>query len=303
LGSLFDGIGGWLDAGIRAGIKPIWASEIEPFPCAVTAHHYPDVKQVGDITKIDVDKLEPVDIICAGSPCQDLSIAGKREGLAGERSGLFRKAVDIVHRLRNRTGSPRFFIWENVPGAFSSNKGFDFKAVLEEITKTEIPMPRDNKWAEAGMVEWGGTSSLAWRTLDAQYWGVPQRRKRIFLIADFDGFTAGEILFVEQGVPRNSAESRKTREGTSTTDEGSTDKASVLKMRSGKPGGGKGPLIKEEQSLTLSTGNDQVLFQPSQKLASGKNAVGALMASAATKMWLAHQEAFSGDYHILVPKK
>jgi DNA (cytosine-5)-methyltransferase 1 len=166
---------------------------------------------MGDITKIDVDKLEPVDIICAGSPCQDLSVAGKREGLAGERSGLFRTAIKLVHGLRQRTGSPRYFVWENVPGAFSSNKGLDFRAVLEEITKTEIPMPANGKWAEAGYVEWGDTSSLAWRTLDAQYWGVLQRRKRIFLVADFGGFTAGEILFVEGSLPRDITQGESQR--------------------------------------------------------------------------------------------
>lgn len=162
---------------------------------------------MGDITKIDVDKLEPVDIICAGSPCQDLSVAGKREGLAGERSGLFVDAIKLVHGLRERTGKPRFFVWENVPGAFSSNKGMDFRAVLEEISQTEIPMPKNNKWAESGVVEWGG-GSLAWRVLDAQYWGVPQRRKRIFLVADFAGQSAGEILFECQGLPRDIEESQ-----------------------------------------------------------------------------------------------
>lgn len=122
LGSLFDGIGGWLLAARHAGVTPVWSSEIEPFPCAVTARHFPEVKQLGDITKIDPDEIEPVDIICAGSPCQDLSIAGKRKGLDGERSGLFRTAVGIVRRMRERTAGkyPRFFVWENVPGAFSS---------------------------------------------------------------------------------------------------------------------------------------------------------------------------------------
>ena len=157
--------------------------------------------------------------------CQDLSVAGKREGLAGERSGLFRTAIDIVHKLRARTGRPRYFVWENVPGAFSSNKGFDFKAVIEEIIQTEIPMPSGGKWAESGLVEWGGTSSLAWRTIDAQYWGVPQRRKRIFLVADFRGFTAGEILFVESGLLRNSAESGEKRQDTSKRTGGRTDKS------------------------------------------------------------------------------
>lgn len=228
LGSFFDGIGGWLLAAKHAGVKPVWASEIDDFPATVSAHHFPQVKQLGDITKINVDELEPTDIICAGSPCQDLSVAGKREGLAGERSGLFVDAIKLVHGLRARTGKPRYFVWENVPGAFSSNKGHDFAAVLSEITKTEVPMPKDGRWAEAGYVEWGGTSSLAWRTLDAQYWGVPQRRKRIFLVADFGGFTAGEILFVEQGLHGDSAESESTGEETTTDVRASVDSASGI---------------------------------------------------------------------------
>lgn len=236
LGSLFDGIGGWPDAALRAGIKPLWASEIEPFPAAVTAHHYPGMKQLGDITKINVDELEPVDIICAGSPCQDLSIAGKRKGLDGARSGLFRTAIDIVHRLRERTGKPRFFVWENVPGAFSSNRGADFRAVLEEIGQTEIPMPDRNKWAQSGMVQCD-ECEIAWRVLDAQYWGVPQRRKRIFLIADFAAADrrAAEVLFVEPSVPRDTAESERAREEVAGGTGKSIDSA-VLRMRSGCAG-------------------------------------------------------------------
>ena len=135
LGSLFDGIGGWLLAARHAGVTPVWASEIEPFPYSVTAHHFPDVTQMGDITKIDGAAIPPVDIVCAGSPCQGLSLAGKRRGLDDERSGLFRRAIDIVRAMRRATGGryPRFFVWENVPGAFNSNKGMDFRAVLEEI--------------------------------------------------------------------------------------------------------------------------------------------------------------------------
>ena len=203
LGSLFDGIGGWLLAARHAGVTPVWASEIEPFPQSVTARHLPEVKQLGDITQIDPDEIEPVNIICAGSPCQDLSIAGKRKGLDGERSGLFRAAVDLVRRMRERTAGkyPRFFVWENVPGAFSSNKGADFRAVLEEIGQTEIPMPKNGKWANAGMAELP-QCQIAWRVLDAQYWGVPQRRRRIFLVADFaaDGRCAEEILFEQESV-------------------------------------------------------------------------------------------------------
>ena len=215
LGSLFDGIGGGLLAAHHAGITPIWASEIEPFPCSVTARHFPNVKQLGDITQIDPDEIAPVDIVCAGSPCQDLSIAGKRKGLNGERSGLFRKAVDLVRRMRERTAGkyPWFFVWENVPGAFSSNRGMDFQAVLEEIGESKIPMPQGNHWAPAGLVQFPG-AEIAWRVLDAQYWGVPQRRKRIFLVADFaaDGRRAGEILFESEGVCWGSATGTGTGE-------------------------------------------------------------------------------------------
>lgn len=204
-------------AACHAGVTPLWASEIEPFPCSVTARHFPEVKQLGDITKIDGAAIPPVDIVCAGSPCQDLSIAGKREGLDGARSGLFRRAVDIVRAMRRATGGryPRFFVWENVPGAFSSNKGADFRAVLEEIGQTEIPVPENGKWANAGMAELP-QCEIAWRVLDAQYWGVPQRRRRIFLVADFaaDRRCAGEILFERESMSGYLEKGERTREGT-----------------------------------------------------------------------------------------
>ena len=155
LGSFFDGLGGWPLAAERAGIKPVWASEIEEYCQAVTAYHFPSMKQLGDITKLKAEDLEPVDIICAGSPCQGLSLSGKMKGLDDERSGLFVDSIKLVHGLRKLTGKPRYFVWENVPGAFITNKGNDFRAVLEEITKTEIPMPKDRRWAESGCVEWG----------------------------------------------------------------------------------------------------------------------------------------------------
>ena len=217
LGSLFDGIGGWLLAAHHAGVMPLWSSEIEPFPCSVTARHFPDVHQFGDITKIDGAAIPPVDIVCAGSPCQDLSIAGRREGLDGARSGLFCRAVDIVRAMRGATDGrfPRFFVWENVPGAFSSNKGADFRAVLQEIGQAEIPMPPNGKWANAGVAELP-ECEIAWRVLDAQYWGVPQRRRRIFLVADFAARDrcAGEILFEREGVSGHLEKSEGARQGT-----------------------------------------------------------------------------------------
>lgn len=202
LGSLFDGIGGWLVAAAKFGITPVWSSEIEKFPIAVTKHHFPNVKQLGDIKGIHGDEIEPVDILCAGSPCQNLSVAGKREGLKGSESSLFHEAIRILREMRCKFGKPRYFVWENVPGAFSSNKGLDFRAVLEEIAETEIPMPENGKWAESGLVECD-KCQIAWRILDAQYWGVPQRRKRIFLVADFGKECAGEILFECQSLSGN----------------------------------------------------------------------------------------------------
>jgi DNA (cytosine-5)-methyltransferase 1 len=263
LGSLFDGIGGWQIAAIRAGAAVLWSSEIEPFPCAVTKKHFPETVQLGDITKIDGERLWPVDIICAGSPCQDLSIAGKQEGLKGARSGLFRTAIRLVRDMRRASGGrfPRFFVWENVPGAFSSNHGMDFLAVLEEIGEATLPMPDGGRWAQAGMVELP-SCQIAWRVLDAQYWGVPQRRKRIFLVADFRGHSAGEILFERESVRGDSSESGEKRERASVGTESGVGSASVLRMRQGCAGGGKGPLISQEKSLTLATGNDQTLFVP-----------------------------------------
>ncbi len=345
LGSLFDGIGGFPLAASRHGIKTVWASEIEPFPIKVTKHHFPDMEHLGDITQINGAEIEPVDIITFGSPCQDLSVAGKRGGLSGERSGLFMDAIRIIRQMRTATGGeyPRFAVWENVPGAFSSNKRQDFRAVLEEITETEIPMPASGKWATAGMVRTERVD-VAWRVLDAQYWGVPQRRKRIFLVADFRGQRATEILFVEEGLSGDIAESGEAREGITADVEGSTSYAiqlcgdrkdpgvSVSKkafcipanpmsdrgqavcaergvgkticfepgaasrlggycneelcgtlradmgdnqpaivtpktmlVRSGKEGGGKGPLISEDKSLTLGCNNDQAVFTFAQQ--------------------------------------
>ena len=152
LGSLFDGIGVWQLAAVSNGITPIWSSEIEDYPMQVTLQHFPDTEQLGDITKVDGSKIKPVDIICAGSPCQDLSVAGKRAGLKGERSGLFSESIRIIREMRESTNGeyPKWFVWENVTGAYSSNKGHDFRTVLEEITESEIPMPDSGRWARGG---------------------------------------------------------------------------------------------------------------------------------------------------------
>lgn len=202
LGSLFDGSGGFPLGGIIAGMTPVWSSEIEPFPIRVTEKRLPSVKHYGDVSKLNGADLEPVDVITFGSPCQDMSLAGKRAGLDGARSGLFFQAVRIIKEMRAKYGRPRFAVWENVRGALSSAGGEDFRRVLEELCRVKddaADVPRPKKWQSAGLI-WGNGYSVAWRVLDAQYWGVPQRRKRIYLVADFDGDSAGKILFDSEGV-------------------------------------------------------------------------------------------------------
>ena len=311
LGSLFDGSGGFPLGGVLAGITPIWSSEIEPFPIRVTTARFPNMKHYGDISAIDGSKLEPVDIISFGSPCQNLSVAGKREGLDGDRSSLFYEAIRIIKEMREATNGkyPRYIVWENVPGAFSSNKGEDFKAVLTEICKVkdeQVSISKPAKWENAGRIM-GDGFSIAWRLLDAQYWGVPQRRQRIYLVADFDGGSAGKILFESEGLSGYSAQGFKSwqnaangiTEGIGET--GETDSLmfenhsqdtryrgplavaqtvsstygtggnnqpfvvqtpKTLKVRCGCEGGGKGALVQDNLSATLSTNNDQTLFQP-----------------------------------------
>lgn len=342
LGSLFDGSGGFPLGGVLCGIEPKWKSEIESFAIAVTNKHFPSVKHYGDVSSINGAEVEPVDIITFGSPCQDLSVAGKRAGLEdGIRSNLFYQAIRIIKEMRSKTNGeyPRYIVWENVPGAFSSNKGEDFRSVLEAVCSVKepeihIPQPQDGKWTTAGEIV-GNGYSVCWRTLDAQYFGVPQRRRRIYLVADFASECCGKILFESEGVSRHTAESCGEREGTAggveaclgaagfctehsararsigyeegrsptlragtvpatlyenhsqdtryvgpidtaptvsaiygmggnnqpfVVDEDS--KPYLLKIRSGCEGGGKGALIQEDKSATLSCNNDQTLFEP-----------------------------------------
>ena len=214
LGSLFDGIGGFCYAAYLTGrIKPVWAAEIEPNCIDITRYRFPEVMHVGSVTELKGDEIQPVDIITFGSPCQDLSIAGQRKGLKGSRSGLFMEAIRIIEEMRLATNGkyPAFIIWENVPGAFSSGGGADFRAVLEKITKASIPMPPGGRWADAGMVR-GAAVDTAWRVLDAQFWGVPQRRKRICLIGDFGGQRAGEILFKPESLLGYTPKSREQKQ-------------------------------------------------------------------------------------------
>ena len=213
LGSLFDGSGGFPLGGLLTGqITPLWSSEIEPFAIRVTTKRLPQVKHYGDVSAISGADLPPVDIITFGSPCQDMSIAGKRDGLDGSRSSLFYEAIRIVKEMRCKTNGekPRFIVWENVPGAFSSNKGQDFKAVLEAVIGVKepaasVPAPEKKGWPDADYYVGDGWS-VAYRVLDAQWWGVPQRRKRIYLVADFADQSAPKILFESEGLSRYSAE-------------------------------------------------------------------------------------------------
>ncbi len=221
LGSLFDGSGGFPLGGLLCGITPVWASEIEPFPIRVTTKRLPFMKHYGDVSRMDGGKIEPVDVITFGSPCQDMSIAGKRAGLDGSRSNLFYEAMRIVKEMRCATDGkyPRYIVWENVPGAFSSNKGADFQSVLEKICSVkgyEIHTPRPERWANAGEIM-ADDFSLAWRVFDAQYWGVPQRRKRIYLVADFAGGSAGKILFESEGVSGYTPQGFRPWQGTAGT--------------------------------------------------------------------------------------
>lgn len=337
LGSLFDGSGGFPLGGLLSGITPLWASEIEPFPIRVTTKRFPQVQHLGDISQVSGADIAPVDIITFGSPCTDMSVAGKRAGLDGRQSVLFYQAIRIIKEMRCATNGnyPRYIVWENVPGAFSSNKGEDFRAVLEEICKVKdesVSVPQSGKWTNAGEIV-GEQFSLAWRVLDAQYWGVPQRRKRIYLVADFAGRSAGKILFESEGLSGYSAEGFRSWQGTSCHAEGGTGETGTiclndqggnrmdvteditctlraeshhpplvfenhsqdarhtgpqdtaqtvlatfgtggnnqpfvletpktLKIRSGCEGGGKGALIQDNKSATLSCNNDQTLFVP-----------------------------------------
>lgn len=235
LGSLFSGSGTAEFAGILSGMRPVWMAEIEKFPCAVLTKRFPHTTQLGDVTKINGAEIEPVDVVVFGSPCQNLSNAGNRGGLKHELlgddesndSGLFLEAMRIIQEMRESTNGkyPRFVIWENVKGAFTSNKGFDFRAVLSSFAGCELPMPKGNKWADNGLAELQD-GSIAWRTLDSKYWGVPQRRKRIFIVRDYRGQCAGEICFKPESVFRDITQSRKERQGTPTNTQGSVRDAS-----------------------------------------------------------------------------
>lgn len=258
LGSLFDGSGGFPLGGLLTGqITPLWSSEVEPFAIRVTTKRLPWVRHYGDVSAISGADLPPVDIITFGSPCQDMSIAGKRDGLDGSRSSLFYEAIRIVKEMRCKTNGekPRFIVWENVPGAFSSNKGQDFKAVLEAVIgvkepSAQVPAPEKKGWPDADYYLGDGWS-VAYRVLDAQWWGVPQRRKRIFLVADFADQSAPKVLFESEGVSRYSAESFRAWQRAATCVESSTGKAGGTGRICLNDQGGKRMDVTKEVTSTL----------------------------------------------------
>ena len=283
LGSLFDGSGTMPLCAAMCGGHPVWASEVEPYPIAVTRTHLPNMKHLGSVTEIKGSKIEPVDIITFGSPCQDLSIAGKRAGLKGERSGLFREAIRIIREMLAATNGryPRFVIWENVPGALSSNGGEDFEVVLNELLGLrEFTgggaakfIRQHGKWRN-----FANYGAVAYRIVNAQFWGVPQRRRRIYAICDTCGESAGVVVFERKGtqwnfdpcIPQGGGEvAGLTANGYSWHDRMVASKPSAgggaaaytMKIRGGCEGGGKGALVQEELSATLATHQDQTLFE------------------------------------------
>lgn len=247
LGNFFSGSGTWELAAQMCGATPIWESEIEPFPVELEHKRFPNCKQLGDITKISGYDIEPCDIMTNSSPCQDISVAGKRKGMeqdSGTRSSLFHEVIRITKEMRENDSRqlqlrgadefvrprPYLWFWENVTGALSSNHGEDFRSVLEEIAKivqadVSIPMPSGGgKWSNAGCVD-GDEWQIAWCLRNAVNEGVPQRRRRIFLVADFRGHSATEILFKREGLCWNFAKIRETWEETSRSLEERIDEA------------------------------------------------------------------------------
>ncbi len=224
LGSLFDGIGAFPLAAIRTGgIVPIWASEIEKFPIEVTKHHFPEMVHLGDITKLSGADIPPVDIVTAGTPCQNVSVAGSRTGIHGEKSKLFFEMIRIVKEMRceserqGKTGTdiqPRYLLWENVAAITHKNNADDFRTVIEEIVniraENSVSLPRPHKWQKSGIVL-GDDFSIAYRQMDSQRFGIAQRRKRQFLICDFTGGNAPKVLFESQSLCGDLAEGEEQK--------------------------------------------------------------------------------------------
>lgn len=293
--SLFSGIEAASTAWKDLNWEAVAFSEIEPFPCDVLKHHHPFVPNLGDITKItesQIKKLGQIDLVVFGSPCQDLSISGKRQGLDGERSGLFKTAIKIIRWARKHNGC-KFALWENVPGAFSSNNGRDFAEVIRLFTGDRFEC---QKWENAGVVL-SKECQLEWRTLDAKHFGVPQRRRRIFALADFRTERGQPILFESKSVCGDIEESREKSEE-------STSFAEKSIVRSSDIGIGKAvsrnSISETAMTLTAAYGMGGADLDTKQiVLASGGETTGAILANCGTKQWLGNQEAFSGQFHVI----
>ena len=268
MGSLFDGSGGFPLGALINGITPVWASEIEPFPIRVTTKRLPFMKHYGDISKLDGAEIEPVDIITFGSPCTNMSVAGKREGLNGEQSVLFYQAIRVIKEMRCATNGryPRFIVWENVPGAYSSAGGGDFREVLSEIVKIKdeglsVPMPESGKWLPSGEIV-GDGFSVAFRCIDAQFFGVAQRRRRCYLVADFDGECAGKILFEFESLSGYTPQGFGSGQGTAADAEGGVGTASRTVLNDQ---GGSKMSVSENVTGTLRAeehGHQPLVFEP-----------------------------------------
>lgn len=260
--SLFSGIEACSVAWKPLGWHCVGVSEIEPFPCAVLVHHYPNAPNLGDVTEITEERIKAlgsIDVVVGGSPCQDLSVAGKRKGMINAdgtitRSGLFYNQYNIFKWAQKHCGA-RFLLWENVPGAFSSSRGRDFASVVELMAGLDNVDTPPYGWGYEG-VALGENGLLEWATLDAQYFGVAQRRRRVFALLDAgDWKNRPPILLERQSVRGDTAPSRSA--------------------------------------------GQEIAGCPRSSLASGKPTTGTLMANAGTKLWLGNQEAFSGDYRVL----
>jgi len=229
--SLFDGISVFPLAASRYGIIPRYASEIEKAPIAISKRNFPDMEHLGDVHGVHGGKIDPCDIVAFSSPCQDVSICGRRSGLGGDRSKLFFEAIRIIKQMQEASDGmyPSIVAWENVPGVFSSNNRTDFHAVLEAFAQTDLPMPASGRWANAGMVR-GSSNEIAWRVLDAQLWGVPQRRKRVFLVSDYRGQRAAQILFAPEYLPDDPAQCQEASvhsTGAASDDTGKAERANT----------------------------------------------------------------------------
>ncbi|NBK21493.1 MAG: DNA cytosine methyltransferase [Spirochaetia bacterium] len=265
--SLFSGIEAATVAWDPLGWEPVAFAEFEDFPKAVLAHHYPEIPDLGDVTKITEEQIKalgPIDLVVGGSPCQDLSIAGKRAGLRNEdgsvtRSGLFGEQMRIFEIARIHNGC-RYLLWENVPGAFSSNKGRDFAYVIDAMVGGDIQVP-EGGWKNSGVgISLDGSRCVEWRVLDAQYFGVPQRRRRIFALLDTGAWWGrSPILFEQDGLCWDPAKSADTGKGVAERIEDGVGSGSAYAAMTGQTGS-NGLGISKEIAYTLNCAKDQAVM-------------------------------------------